>query len=148
MWQDQSYLHGETWVVVDVESMTGKKYSLCLDTWEYPNAYEFGVGQQYTLFIRLNFNGGIIYAVQQSESEQFNSRGEVQPIDYPIVDWENPVRRIKPGARVQFMMYALYLKASRMANGLPHWKVMGLEKNNGLMTRCGRVTRLLAGMIT
>ena len=96
IWQKQSYLHGETWVIIDVESMTGEKYSLSLDTWEYPNAYEFGVGQQYTLFIQLNFHGGIVYAVQRSESAQFNSRGEVQPIDYPINDLKNPVRRIEP----------------------------------------------------
>lgn len=96
VWQCQSYLHGETWVVVDLESMTGQQYSLILDTWEYPTAYEFGVGQQYTVYIRRYPRRGIIYAVQQSESAQPNSRGKVQPIDYPADDWSNPLWRVEP----------------------------------------------------
>jgi len=99
-WRDQSYLHGETWVVVDIESMNGQQYSITLDTWAFPDAYEFGVGQQYTLYIGLNYTSGvsrgIMYAVQQSESAQLNSRGEVYPIDHPNDDWRNPLRRVEP----------------------------------------------------
>jgi hypothetical protein len=90
-WRDQSGVHGETWVVVDMESMTGERYSITLDTWVFPYPYEFGVGQRYTLFIELRYTsgirGGIRYAVQQSESEEFNSRGEQHPLDYPAADW-------------------------------------------------------------
>ena len=96
-WQKQSCLHGETWVNVDVEAADGRQYTLSLDTWRYPNAYEFGVGQLYTLYIGTHrYNGGILYAVQRSESGAFNARGLVQPIDYPVVDWDNPLRRIEP----------------------------------------------------
>ncbi len=101
-WRDQSYIHGETWVVVEVESMTGEKFSISLDTWAFPNTYEFGVGQQYTLFIGLKYtsgvSGGIMYAVQKSESEQFNLRGEQHPLDYPTEAWydHNRLRRVEP----------------------------------------------------
>jgi uncharacterized repeat protein (TIGR02543 family) len=95
-WQEQSYLHGETWVVVDLESMDGQQYSLSLDTWEFPKGYEFGVGQQYTVFVRRYPRMGIVYAVQRSESARFQSRGTVQPIDYPTDDWRDPIRRIEP----------------------------------------------------
>lgn len=100
MWHRQSYLHGETWVVVDLESMNGQQYSINLDTWAFPNPYEFGVGQRYTLFIGLNYTsgvrGGIMYAVQQSESEEFNSRGEQHPLDYPTEAWYDRLWRVEP----------------------------------------------------
>lgn len=96
IWQGKSYLHGETWVIVDVESTAGRQYSFVLDTWKYPVAYEFGVGQQYSIFIRWAYSVEIIYAVQLSESNQFHSRGEMQPIDYPTDDWREPVYRIEP----------------------------------------------------
>lgn len=99
-WRDQSYLHGETWVVIDLESMTGQQYSISLDTWAFPNAYEFGVGQQYTMYIGLDYTsgvrGGIMYAVQQSESEEFNSRGEQHPLDYPTEAWYDHLWRVEP----------------------------------------------------
>ncbi|GHV41850.1 hypothetical protein FACS189490_09570 [Clostridia bacterium] len=84
--EHQSYLHGETWHIVMAKSvLTGKEYRLSLDTWAFPKTYEFGVGQQYTLFISRKYisgvSGGIMYAVQQTESEQFNSRG-FQSLDY------------------------------------------------------------------
>lgn len=92
VWQNQSYLHGETWEIVDVESMTGQQYSFNVDTMR-PYVYEFGIGQRYTLYIWLRYYGRIMYAVQQSESAQLNSRGAVQPIDYPAGNWS---RRIDP----------------------------------------------------
>jgi uncharacterized repeat protein (TIGR02543 family) len=99
-WRDQSYIHGETWVVVDIESMTGQQYSTTLDTWAFPDAYEFGVGQRYTLFIGLNYSrgirGGIRYAVERSESEDFNSRGEQHPLDYPTDAWYDRLWRVEP----------------------------------------------------
>lgn len=109
LWQKQSYLHGETWVMVDVESMTGQQYAFSLDTWEFPKAYEFGVGQLYTMFIQPN--RGLVYAIQRSESAQFNSRGEVQPIDYPIVDWKNPIRRIEPEGEGTVYDVSFFLKS-------------------------------------
>ena len=95
-WQHQSYLHGETWVIVDVESMNGRQFSLSLDTWRFPDAYEFGVGQIYTIYIETRLYGGIVYAVQISQSSQQNSRGQVHPIDYPAYDWQYPLNRIEP----------------------------------------------------
>ena len=99
-WRRQSYIHGETWVIVDLESMSGQQYLISLDTWAFPNAYEFGVGQQYTLYIGLDYTsgvrGGIMYAVQQSESEEFNVRGEQHPLDYPTGAWYDNLYRIEP----------------------------------------------------
>ena len=96
VWQRQSHLHGETWVIVDLVSMTGLQFSLSLDTWEYPDTYEFGVGKQYTIYIQRYPRSGIVYAVQKSESAQFNSRGEVQPIDYPTDNFEDRRWRVEP----------------------------------------------------
>ena len=96
VWQRQSHLHGETWVIVDLVSMTGLQFSLSLDTWEYPDTYEFGVGQQYTIYIQRYPRSGIVYAVQKSESTQLNSRGEVQLIDYPTDNFEDRRWRVEP----------------------------------------------------
>ena len=95
VWQQQSYLHGETWETVDVESTTGERYSLNVDTMR-PFVYEFVVGQRYTLYIWPKYSRRIIYAIPRSELTQLNSRGELQPIDYPTDDWRNPVVRIEP----------------------------------------------------
>lgn len=81
-WQQLCWRHGCTSVVVDVVSMYGERFSLNIDTLVFTDTYEFGVGQQYTLFIDLQFYPEIVYAVQRSKSEHFNMRGEMQPIDY------------------------------------------------------------------
>lgn len=47
VWQNQSYLHGETWQSIEVESMSAKQGSLFIYTM-YSHVYQFGVGQSYT----------------------------------------------------------------------------------------------------
>jgi len=92
-WQYFCWRHGCTAVTVDVESMSGRRFSFGFDTtrW-FRNPYEFGVGQKYTLFIDLQFEQGIVYAVQRSESMDFNSRGQAQSIDALTMDFIDSVR--------------------------------------------------------
>ncbi|GHV41848.1 hypothetical protein FACS189490_09560 [Clostridia bacterium] len=97
--EHESYLHGESWWVVDIESMDGQKYSISLDTWAFPNTYEFGIGQRYTLFINRKYisgvSGGITYAIQRSESTEFNSRG-FQSLDYFTYGYDTNWWRVEP----------------------------------------------------
>ncbi|MDR1559870.1 MAG: hypothetical protein LBS84_09290 [Clostridiales bacterium] len=98
--EHQSYIHGETWHVVMVESiLTGEEYRLTLDTWAFSDTYEFGIGQEYTLFISRKYvsgvSGGIMYAVQKTESAQFNSCG-FQSLDYFTHDYDSRWWRVEP----------------------------------------------------
>jgi hypothetical protein len=97
--EHQSYIHGETWRRVDVEAMDGQTYSIYLDIWAFPDTYEFGIGQRYTLFINRKYisgvSGGITYAIQRSESTEFNSRG-FQSLDYFTYGYETNWRRVEP----------------------------------------------------
>lgn len=95
VWQNQSYLHGETWQSIEVESMSNKQGSLFIYTM-YPYVYQFGVGQSYTVYVCRQYPGKILYAVQCSESTKSNSRGETQPLEYSNEDWKNAVERIEP----------------------------------------------------
>jgi len=91
-WQHITWQHGRTSVTVDVESMSGRQFSFGIETWtRFPDPYEFGVGQRYTFFIDLAHNQGIIHAVQRSESAEFNSRGQLQPIDYLSLEFIDSV---------------------------------------------------------
>ncbi|MCL2854446.1 MAG: hypothetical protein FWE21_02380 [Defluviitaleaceae bacterium] len=92
-WQYLCWRHGCTHVTVEVESISGAQFSLHLDTWQrFRNPYEFGVGQWYTIFLGLQFDRGIIYAVQRSESMDFNSRGQKQLPDMLSLDFIDSVR--------------------------------------------------------
>jgi len=78
---------------VEVESMSGTQFSFNHDTWQwFRNPYEFGIGQMYTIFLGLQFNEGIIYAVQRTESVNFNSRGQKQLSDMISLDFVDSVR--------------------------------------------------------
>ena len=77
-----TWQHGATSVTLEVESMSGARFMLRLDTWMgFPNPYEFGVGQVYTIFYRINFRPGVVYAIQRTESTDFNVRGQEQSFD-------------------------------------------------------------------
>lgn len=96
VWHFQSYLHGETWKNIDVKSVvTGERYLLSVDIMS-PYVYEFGVGQEYTLFISTLWDGRIVNAVQRSESSQLNSRGEIASLEYPTLDEKSPRMRVEP----------------------------------------------------
>ena len=91
--QNLCWRHGCTSVTVDVESMSGQHFSFKLDTWNsFHDPYEFGIGQKYTLFLDLHFGRGIIYAVQRSESIEFNSRGQKKGADMLSLDFIDSVR--------------------------------------------------------
>jgi len=90
--QNLCWRHGRTSVTVEVESMSGRQFLLNLDTWRYYEPYEFGIGQQYTLFLDLKFGYGIVYAIQNSESVDFNYRGQEQSIDTLSLDFIDSVR--------------------------------------------------------
>jgi hypothetical protein len=79
------------WTEVDVESLGGNEYTLRVETMRMPADYEFGVGQQYTLYIAtgLAYGSTIIYASQQTSVAQPNSRGRSQPLDYSTNDWDD-----------------------------------------------------------
>ena len=108
-----TWQHGRTSVTLDVESMSGRRFIFGIDTWtRFNDTYEFGIGQKYTLFIQLaHLNQGIVYAVQRTESMDFNSRGQEQSIDYLSLDFIDSVR-IWPEEHdgtlleVHFMTYA------------------------------------------
>ena len=87
VWQHEEVVHGDSWEAVDVESMSGQAYSLRMDT-TWRSAYEFGVGQSYTLYILANSyqEPEIVYAVQRSASSGCMSRGGPQPLEYPSLD--------------------------------------------------------------
>jgi hypothetical protein len=103
-WHYHCWMRGMTWVWIDVDSMTGERFTVSLDTWaRFLNPYEFGVGQRYTLFIDLQAYHGIIYAIQQSESTQFNSRGQAQPYDAPSMDFIDDVRIDSPNEEDTFV---------------------------------------------
>ena len=98
VWQHVEALHGDFWVTVDVESMTGDRYTFRVESMQMLMDYEFGVGQEYTLYISTGQSYGpiIYYAIQRSASEQFNSRGAAQILDYPIMDGDRRLERIEP----------------------------------------------------
>jgi len=107
-----TWQHGATYVALEVESMSGARFMLRLDTWtSFTNPYEFGVGQTYTIFYRINQRPGIVYAVQRSETTDFNTRGQEQSIDVLSMDFIDAVR-IWPDdnegtlLEVSFMTYA------------------------------------------
>jgi len=110
-WQYQCWRHGRTFTVVDVESMSGRPFSLGLDTWvNFHDPYEFGVGQKYTIFIALRFNQGIVYAVRRTESEEFNYRGQAQSTEFLSLEFIDSVRAWPEGdgtvLEVHFQTYA------------------------------------------
>ncbi|HEX3028618.1 MAG TPA: InlB B-repeat-containing protein [Clostridia bacterium] len=98
VWNHEERVHGEYWTVIDVESMEGTLYTLRLETSHMLMNYEFGVGQQYTLYIETGSTYGatITYAIQKTTLSTFNYRGAPQPIDYPKPDWEEPKYRSEP----------------------------------------------------
>ncbi|MCL2406224.1 MAG: hypothetical protein FWC92_11885 [Defluviitaleaceae bacterium] len=94
-WQYQCWRHGCTSTIVDVESMTGRRFSLSLDTWtRFLDPYEFGVGQKYTIFIGLRFNQGIVYAIQRSTSTEPNTRGQAQLADMLALEFIDSIRTL------------------------------------------------------
>ncbi len=97
VWQHQEPIHGDMWEIVDVESETGMAYSLRYETM-FGTAYEFGIGQKYTLYIIPNryYGATISYAIQRRGAKQPMSRGDYQPMDYPTPEFDNPVVRIEP----------------------------------------------------
>ncbi|MCL2361961.1 MAG: hypothetical protein FWC73_09135 [Defluviitaleaceae bacterium] len=110
-WQYKCWRHGRTLTIVDVESMSGRQLSLGLDSWErFHDPYEFGVGQKYTIFIELRFNQGIVYAIQRSESMEFNSRGQAQSADMLSLEFIDSVIAWPDGEgtvlEVHFQTYA------------------------------------------
>jgi len=88
-----TWQHGNTSVTLEVESMSGARFTFHLDTtrW-FRNPYEFGVGQKYTIFLGLELRQGIIYAIQRSETTDFNTRGQEQSIDTLSMDFIDAVR--------------------------------------------------------
>ena len=91
--QNLCWRHGCTSVTVEVESISGRRFLLSLDTWaRFHDPYEFGIGQQHTLFLDLQHSQGIIYAVQLTESMDFNSRGQEQEADMLSLDFIDSVR--------------------------------------------------------
>ncbi|MCL2356898.1 MAG: hypothetical protein FWC70_07055 [Defluviitaleaceae bacterium] len=107
-----TWQHGSTSVTLEAESMSGERFTFSLNTtrW-FRNPYEFGVGQRYTIFFGLEFRQGIVYAIQRSESENFNIRGQEQSIDALSMDFIDAVR-VWPDddeetlPEVSFMTYA------------------------------------------
>ena len=94
----KSIIHGDFWIMVLAESMAGETYTLRVENMQMIMDYEFGVGQKYTLYIDTGSYYGqrIYFAVQLSEEDAFNRRGEYQPIAYPEIDPENRKVRIDP----------------------------------------------------
>ena len=87
-----TWQHGNTSVTLEVESMSGARFLLRLDTWtSFTNPYEFGVGQIYTIFYKINFRPGIVYAIQRTESTDFNTRGQEQSFDMLSMEFINTV---------------------------------------------------------
>jgi len=110
-WQYQCWRHGRTFIIVDVESMSGRQFTFSIDTWlRFYDPYEFGVGQKYTIFIELRFSQGIIYGVQRSKSMEFNSRGQAHVADTLSPEFIDHVRALpdEDGTifEVQFQTYA------------------------------------------
>ena len=61
-WQYQCWRHGRTFVVVDVESMSGRQFSFGLDTWiRFHDPYEFGVGQEHIEVSSMELMKGVYY---------------------------------------------------------------------------------------
>jgi hypothetical protein len=98
VWHYEESIHGDYWVEVDAESMAGDLYSLRVETMNMLMDYEFGVGQRYTLYIGTGsyYGASINYAVQQTSSTKPNSIGIPYTMDYPNLDFEDPVFRIEP----------------------------------------------------
>ncbi|MCL2372291.1 MAG: hypothetical protein FWC78_02690 [Defluviitaleaceae bacterium] len=112
-WHHITWQHGRTSVALDVESMSGRRFIFGIDTWvRFRDTYEFGIGQKYTLFIQLAYsNQGVVYAVQRTESMDFNSRGQEHSIDYLSLDFIDYVRvwpeeHDETLLEVHFMTYA------------------------------------------
>gem|GEM_PF-1260481 len=108
-----TWQHGSTSVTLEVESMSGTRFTFVLNTtrW-FRNPYEFGVGQRYTIFLGLEYRQGIVYAIQRSESTNFNTRGQEQSIDTLSMDFVDAVSIWPEGdeeaiLEVVFMTYAL-----------------------------------------
>ena len=93
-WHHITWQHGRTSVEIVLESMSGRLFTFAIDTWiRFHDAYEFGVGQKYTMFIQLAYlNKEIVYAVQRTESMDFNSRGQAQSWDFLSMDFIDSVR--------------------------------------------------------
>jgi hypothetical protein len=98
VWDCEDWVHGDYWAEIDVESMDGDQFTLRLETVRMPIQYEFGVGQQYTLYIETGLAHGatIVCAIQRTSSVMPNSRGSSQPLDYPTNTWKDPPERIDP----------------------------------------------------
>lgn len=100
VWQHQEPIHGDMWEIIDVVSETGGVYSLRYETM-FGVAYEFGVGQKYTIYIKPYrlYGATISYAIQRDRTKKPMSRGDYQPMDYLNPDLDNPVVRIEPDAK-------------------------------------------------
>lgn len=65
-WKEEDVIHGNTTTWVEVETYNKRGYRLRLDTSMIK--YEFGVGEEYTIFISSNYyTNNIIYAIQVVE---------------------------------------------------------------------------------
>ncbi len=92
VWHYKEEVHGDNWVEVDVESMTGDQYTLRVETMRMLMNYEFGVGQKYTLYIRTGtyYGANIVYAIERSSSSKPNSIGVAHAMEYSTPN--DPIR--------------------------------------------------------
>lgn len=92
VWHYKEEVHGDNWVEVDVESMTGDQYTLRVETMRMIMNYEFGVGQKYTLYIRTGtyYGANIVYAIERSSSSKPNSIGVAHAMEYSTPN--DPIR--------------------------------------------------------
>lgn len=95
VWQRGSYLHGEVWEMIEVETADGQQFFFSVDTMRQ-FVYEFGVGQQYTVFIWLPQNIQVIHAVQRTEASGLNSRGKRFPLEYHDSNWKDEALGFEP----------------------------------------------------